>query len=36
MYYSAEDVIRLLDSLKNTPEVEVVEYKEAKSSFGDK
>ena len=36
MYYSADDVIRLLDSLRDHHEVEVVEYKEAKSSFGDK
>lgn len=36
MYYSTEDVKHLLDSLRNSYETEVVEYKEAKSSFGDK
>ena len=36
MYYSNEDVKHLLDSLRNSYETEVVEYKEAKSSFGDK
>jgi hypothetical protein len=36
VYYSNEDVKHLLDSLRNSYETEVVEYKEAKSSFGDK
>ena len=36
MYYSSEDVKDLLDSPRNSYETEVVEYKEAKFSFGDK
>lgn len=36
MFYSTEDVIKLLDSLRHSRENEVVEYKEAKSTFGDK